>query len=318
MKNLIILLILTKFLLFISNSVLFSQAPQAIPYQAVARNNSGSIIANQNISIRFSIHNSASNGIVIYRETQNVPTNNLGLFNVNIGEGTPSIGTFAGIDWGNGAKFVEIEIDPSGGTNYNNLGTVQLMSVPYALFAGNVASSSANNFGDIKQSFRITDHDGWVKLDGRLKTNLTSSQQSQATSLGIGISLPDATNAVLVQNGTIPGTVTGSNERTIAQNQLPNITLSGTSSSSGSHTHSIAVNDNGVIAVSTGNVTAMKEAYSNWTSGPATYNANVIGSGGGNHSHTFTTSSMNGNVTQQNLDITPKSLSVNTFIYLGN
>ena len=85
--------------------------------------------------MRFSLHDLTINGTVIYKETQSAITNALGLFMVNIGQGTPVTGTFAGINWGNGNKFMQVEIDGTGGTNYINMGTTQLMSVPYALYA---------------------------------------------------------------------------------------------------------------------------------------------------------------------------------------
>jgi hypothetical protein len=60
----------------------------------------------------------------------------------------------------------------------------------------------------------------------------------------------------------------------------------------------------------------MAEANNNWTAGATVSNANVINDSG-NHNHSFTTSSINGGVTQSALDVTPRSLSVNTFVYLG-
>lgn len=179
------------------------------------------------------------------------------------------------------------------------------------------SNSSKFHFGDTKQSFQTTDHSGWIKLDGRAKSTLTPIQVTRANDLGIGTNLPNATNAYLVQNGSAVGSVTGSNTKTIAQSNLPDVALSGTTSSNGNHTHTIKVNDNGIITVAGGNVTAMKEAQSNWTSGAPANNANVINDAG-LHTHSITTNSINGGVTQTSLDITPKSLSVNTFIYLGN
>jgi hypothetical protein len=175
---------------------------------------------------------------------------------------------------------------------------------------------SVINYGDVKTGFQTTDHNGWVKLNGRAKSTLSTTQQVQANALGIGTNLPNADNAFLVQNGSTVGTVAGDNVKTIARANLPNVTLGGNTSIDGSHTHSINVNDNNVTTVSGGTTTAMKEAQSNWTAGSTVSNANVI-STAGNHSHTITTSSINGGVTQTALDITPKSLSVNTFIYLG-
>ena len=123
-------------LVFITAAFLVhAQAPNAIPYQGVARNAAGNILASQPISLRISIHDVTSTGTVVFSETHAVTTNTLGLFNVNIGSGTAVTGTLAGVDWGSGAKFIQVEMDPAGGIAYADMGTTQLNSVPYALHA---------------------------------------------------------------------------------------------------------------------------------------------------------------------------------------
>ena len=136
MKKVLTLLLIINCQLLIINCAQ-AQVPQAIPYQAVARDNAGNIIANQNISLRFSIGDSSASGIVVYKETQNLTTNSLGLFSANIGLGTVVSGSFAAINWGSNAKFLQVELDAAGGSNYISMGTQQMMSVPYALMAGN-------------------------------------------------------------------------------------------------------------------------------------------------------------------------------------
>src|SRR6185369_9163775 len=120
----------------------YAQAPQSIPYQAVARDNAGNSITNHNISLRFSIHNATANGTVVYKESQITTTSSLGLFNINIGQGTVITGTFSTIDWGGGSKFVQVELDTSGGSNFMDMGTTQLLSVPYALYSNKSGTSS--------------------------------------------------------------------------------------------------------------------------------------------------------------------------------
>lgn len=127
---------------------LSAQVPQGIPYQAVARNNAGQLISASSIRVRFTVHDSMANGNTLYRESFNPSTNTLGLFNVTIGEGTVSLGNFATINWGRNAKFLQVEMDPSGGTTYVDMGTTQLMSVPYALYSQNGLPNGANN-GDM-------------------------------------------------------------------------------------------------------------------------------------------------------------------------
>ena len=110
-----------------------AQAPQGIPYQSVIRNGSGALMINQAIHIRFSIHDSTMLGTVVYQEIHTVTTSNLGMVTVAIGQGTPSIATFSSINWGSGAKFMQVELDASGGNNYIDLGTQQMMSVPRSI-----------------------------------------------------------------------------------------------------------------------------------------------------------------------------------------
>jgi len=130
------------FLLF-TFELVKAQAPQATSYQAVIRNSSGNVLSNQLIKVRFSIHDSAANGAVVYQETQTPTTNAQGLINLFAGKGTAVTGTFAGINWGSKSKFLQTEIDIAGGNNYTDMGTMQLMSVPYALYS-NVANTANN------------------------------------------------------------------------------------------------------------------------------------------------------------------------------
>ena len=114
-----------------------AQAPQGFNYQAVARNNSGVAIANQSIGLKIDILQGTSTGTIVYSETHSATSNSLGLINLIVGGGTIVSGTFNSIDWSAGPYFVEISMDVTGGTTYVLMGTQQLMSVPYALYAAN-------------------------------------------------------------------------------------------------------------------------------------------------------------------------------------
>ncbi|HRG88222.1 MAG TPA: hypothetical protein PLW44_04320, partial [Chitinophagales bacterium] len=129
-------------------TTLRAQAPQKINYQAVARNASGTVLQNQAIAARFTIHDGSSSGQILYQETENVVTNQFGLFTTAIGGGTVVQGNFAAINWGNGNKYLRIEIDPTGGTNYTDMGAWQLLSVPYALYAANGPAGSTGPTGN--------------------------------------------------------------------------------------------------------------------------------------------------------------------------
>ncbi len=113
---------------------LFSQAPQKISYQAVVRNSSDALIANQVVGFKVSILRGSANGTPIYVETHTPTTNLNGLVNLEIGTGI-SNDTFQYFYWGPGPYFIKTEIDPTGGTDYTISGTNELLSVPFALFA---------------------------------------------------------------------------------------------------------------------------------------------------------------------------------------
>ncbi len=110
--------------------------PPGINYQAVARDNTGSILANNSLTIRVSILN-VVNGAPQFQETHTVTTNQFGLFDMVIGQGTFVTGPYnslSAIPWGSSNYFVKIEANP--GTGYIDMGTMQLWSVPYALYSG--------------------------------------------------------------------------------------------------------------------------------------------------------------------------------------
>jgi hypothetical protein len=145
-KITLVLLLLSSF------TILFAQAPQKMSYQSVIRKTDGTLIANTLVNIKTSILLGSATGTASYVETQTATTNNNGLATIEIGGGTPVTGTFAGINWGAGSHFIKTEIDPAGGSNYTISGTSQLLSVPYALYAGssqNQGKTSIVITGDI-------------------------------------------------------------------------------------------------------------------------------------------------------------------------
>jgi hypothetical protein len=117
------------------NSPNSTPAPPGIPYQAEVRNDSGEVLANANVNVRFTLHELTANGTVSYQETHAITTNELGLFAATIGAGTATQGTFDSINWAQTTKFLQVEVDA--GNGWITMGNQQLMSVPYALYAAN-------------------------------------------------------------------------------------------------------------------------------------------------------------------------------------
>ncbi len=139
-NNIKTIFFLCSFFYFLNAS---AQAPNKMSYQAVVRNTAGVLVANTNIGIQISILQTTSTGTSVYIERHTTPTNANGLATLEIGGGTLVAGNFTTIDWANGPYFIKTETDPTGGTTYSISGTSQMLSVPYALFAG----ASANNWG---------------------------------------------------------------------------------------------------------------------------------------------------------------------------
>jgi len=126
----------TLIAILLINMAAFAQAPQKMSYQAVIRNASNALIDNQSVGMQISVLQGSSTGTPVYVETQTTTTNANGLANLEIGTGTVVSGTFSSIDWSTGTYYIKTETDPTGGTSYTITGASQLLSVPYALYAG--------------------------------------------------------------------------------------------------------------------------------------------------------------------------------------
>lgn len=201
--------------------------------------------------------------------------------------------------------------------------------------------------GDIKYGIQTSDHNGWVKLDGRSLSVLTGTQQANAAALGIVTSLPDATNRVIKQKPLV-NTTGGMNTVNLVQANLPNYTMTATTSTDGSHTHTGNTNtagnhshghnapggagNRGLIRSSCcweSNTSSGIAGSLDITSGEPDLQSAPAGltiNNAGNHSHTVTTAA-NGNHTHTvtinsggsgtGLTIENAYLSMNAFIYLG-
>ena len=67
---------------------LIAQSPKSFKYQAVARDAGGMVLDNQSVSFQFSILKGSMTGTVVYIETHTTSTNEFGLVNLEIGNGT--------------------------------------------------------------------------------------------------------------------------------------------------------------------------------------------------------------------------------------
>jgi hypothetical protein len=121
--------------------------PNAFNYSAVARNAAGQPIATTTIGIQITIVKTSPTGTSQYSENHFVNTDAFGLFNLVIGAGAVQSGSIATIDWSNDNYYLKVGMDVSGGTNFLTMGTTQLLSVPYALYAKSAGSLSGGGAG---------------------------------------------------------------------------------------------------------------------------------------------------------------------------
>ena len=119
-----------------------AQAPQSFNYQAIVRDQTGNVVANRSIVLRIAVLNGSASGPTLYQESFTVTTNQFGLVNVSVGTGTPVSGSFPTIDWSASAKYLQTAINFNDGNGFQVMGASQLVSVPYALFAGNTGGGN--------------------------------------------------------------------------------------------------------------------------------------------------------------------------------
>ena len=141
MKNYLSIVIL----LFLGLS-LNAQTPQGFNYQATVRNANGDLVVNQNVSFSFDIIQGSQTAAPTYSEDHTLLTDDLGQVSLVIGQGTPTTSVFSEIDWSIGNYYLAIELDT--GNGFEPMGTSQLFSVPYALYAENAGGSLPQGISD--------------------------------------------------------------------------------------------------------------------------------------------------------------------------
>ena len=184
---------------------LFAQSPQSFQYQSIVRDGNGSVVANQQVSFQMSIYSGSATGTLEYSETHSVTTNDFGLAVFSVGAGAVVSGSFATIDWGAASHFLKVEADIAGGTSFVDMGTVQLLSVPYALFAGQSATSVNDNDPDPANEIQILtvsndtlylSNGGFVSLAGYSDTlwrqNGSDIYNTNPGKVGVGTNIPPA------------------------------------------------------------------------------------------------------------------------------
>jgi len=133
---------------------LFGQVPSGFKYQAVLRDASGNVRVTTNVSIDVAILLGSAIGTQIFVETHLVTTNEFGLVNMEIGSKNPT--GFNEIDWSAGPYFIKINVDNI------EMGTSQLLSVPYALYAKTAENGFSGDYNDLSNT---PEFNGWDNME---------------------------------------------------------------------------------------------------------------------------------------------------------
>jgi len=187
--------------------VLAQSVPEGFNYQSAVRNANGDPLVNQTVTLLFTIRSGAPNGPVAYTEKQTATTNQFGLVNLVVGQGTVLQGTFATINWGGGAKYLNVSIETSPNV-FDELGSSQLMSVPFALYSKFAANGGTGGTGDDWGTQTVVTNPT-IAGNGTGGNPIGLAQQSAQT--GQVLKWNGATwtpSDDLVSNGTNGGTVT--------------------------------------------------------------------------------------------------------------
>ncbi|MEO0788970.1 MAG: tail fiber domain-containing protein [Bacteroidota bacterium] len=207
------------FFLFCTLLGLNAQSPSAFKFQAVARDAGGEAIANTNVALRISVRRGFSNGQLVFQERHTATTTDVGVFDLAVGNGTPLFGDLGSVNWGGDDHWLQVEMDPNGGTSYTNFGTSQLMSVPYAMYATESANSDPTDelqFLNLSGTTLSLTNGGSVNLssiqDGTEDADADPNNEIQNLSLsGSTLSLSDGGGSVNLSGlgGDSPWTQSG-------------------------------------------------------------------------------------------------------------
>jgi hypothetical protein len=223
-----------------------AQSTATFNYQLVVRDNLGYQLADKIVHFRLSIIKESPDGTVVYSESQNETTNQLGVVTLQIGGGSPLTGSMASVEWGKFDYYLRTEIDTSGvmPLTYDTLGTSKFQYVPLSVYA--ITADKINGMpvsaSPVPTSGQVLKWDGtaWkaanetgttysagtgININNNVISN-TAPDQTVSLGNGTGISVsgtyPSFTVANSAPNATHTGDATGSDQLTVVKiNGMP-------------------------------------------------------------------------------------------------
>ena len=281
-----------------------AQSPEKIDFQAMARDGSGNPLIDQSVGARISIRQGSPTGTIVYQEEHTTTTDSYGLFVLAIGEGNPVLGTFSTIDWSSGDYFTQVEVDPDGSTNYIDMGTMELMSVPFALYANRAEYGEDADADPANEIQTISESGNVITLSNGGGTVTDDTEDADADPANEIQTISESGNVITLSNGG--GSVTDDTEDADPANEIQTISESGNvitlSNGGGSVTDDTEDADadpaNEVQTLSkTGNIITLSD---------------VGGTGGGNVTDNVDDADANPTNELQNLSISGSNLSISS------
>ena len=194
---------------------IIAQPPPGINYQSVAKDPLNNVAKNRDIFVKGAIRKGKIDGPIVWDEVHQVKSDNDGVFTIVIGRGTKASGIniadISAIDWANGPFYfnLKVAVAPSipaawwvAADNYLDMGTTQMMSVPYAMFAGNASVTNVTTSipPGPNNTFLITDSVGnvsWAtpQAASQTVTTIQNFKVEFVTSQGQSVIIPANTTA---------------------------------------------------------------------------------------------------------------------------
>ena len=265
--------------ILLSLSAISQNVPQKMSYQSVIRNSNNELVVNQscNVGVKIIKVTTSGNQNVYVENHSPVITNANGLLSLQIGNGTPTSGSFSAINWSDGPFSIEITTTPAGQTAVTTLS--ELLTVPYAINSVNatnatnatnainaITAANGNPVGTIIAFGGNTIPTGYLECNGESK--LSSAYPELSAVLGNSWGLPSGTNFILPDlrglflrgvTGSSPNdpdvntrTFTGANANAVGSMQMDTL---------GSHTHTAYQTRNNNTNVDNGGYSWPNETY---------------------------------------------------------
>jgi len=214
-----------------------------INYQGVARNASNELMISENMNITIGVKFGAANTAAIYEESHTITTDANGVFSLLIGNGSSLSGNYNTLPWGSAATFVTVSM------NGNEIGTTEMMAVPYAISSGDADNQTAVEVPYDNSSSGLSATNAQEAID-ELITSGSTDADSDPTNEFQMLSFDTATNELSLSDGntiTIPSG--GTDADADPTNEIQTISFDAAS-------NKISLTDGGEITIPSGGTDA--------------------------------------------------------------